>query len=77
MIADCRNGKIDRIITKSISRLTRNNIDCLNYDRELKVLGISIIFEKEELIHWRAAERYCLKFEKSTVEQVLIMEYYN
>lgn len=47
MIADCRNGKIDRIITKSISRFARNTLDCLNYVRELKALGIGINFEKE------------------------------
>ena len=46
MIADCRAGKIDLIITKSISRFARNTLDCLNYVRELKDLGIGIIFEK-------------------------------
>ena len=35
MIADCRSGKIDIIITKSISRFARNTLDCLNYVREL------------------------------------------
>jgi DNA invertase Pin-like site-specific DNA recombinase len=35
MIADCRAGKIDKIITKSISRFARNTLDCLNYVREL------------------------------------------
>ncbi|MDO4300082.1 MAG: recombinase family protein [Clostridia bacterium] len=47
MIVDCRNGKIDMIITKSISRFARNTLDCLNYVRELKSFGIGIIFEKE------------------------------
>ena len=49
MIADCRDGKIDLIITKSISRFARNTLDCLNYVRELKELGIGIIFEKENI----------------------------
>lgn len=49
MIADCRAKKIDRIITKSISRFARNTLDCLNYVRELKELGIGIIFEKENI----------------------------
>lgn len=49
MIADCRAGKIDRIITKSISRFARNTLDCLNYVRELKALGIGITFEKENI----------------------------
>lgn len=48
MIADCRAGKIDMIITKSISRFARNTLDCLNYVRELKDLGIGIIFEKKD-----------------------------
>ena len=38
MVADCRAGKIDRIITKSISRFARNTLDCLNYVRELKTM---------------------------------------
>ena len=49
MIADCRAGKIDMIITKSISRFARNTLNCLNYVRELKDLGIGIIFEKENI----------------------------
>lgn len=47
MIGDCRKGKIDMIVTKSVSRFSRNNLDCLMYVRELKQLGIPIIFEKE------------------------------
>ena len=47
MIEDCRKGKIDMIITKSVSRFSRNNLDCLLYVRELKEMGIPIIFEKE------------------------------
>ena len=49
MIADCRAGKIDMIITKSISGFARNTLDCLNYVRELKDLEIGIIFEKENI----------------------------
>ena len=49
MIMDCRAGKIDRIITKSISRFARNTLDCLNYVRELKGLGIGVTFEKEAI----------------------------
>ena len=47
MIEDCRKGKIDMIVTKSVSRFSRNSLDCLMYVRELKQLGIPIIFEKE------------------------------
>lgn len=49
MIKDCRKGKIDRIYTKSISRFARNTRDCLKNVRELKSLGITIFFEKENI----------------------------
>ena len=49
MIADCEAGKIDLIITKSISRFARNTQDCLNYSRRLKDLGIGVQFEKENI----------------------------
>jgi site-specific DNA recombinase len=49
MIDDCKKGKIDMIITKSISRFARNTLDCLNYVRQLKELGIGILFEKENI----------------------------
>lgn len=49
MIRQCRKGNIDLVITKSVSRFARNTVDCLNYVRELKALGIPIIFEKEGL----------------------------
>lgn len=49
MIADCEAGKIDLVMTKSISRFARNTQDCLFYTRKLKNLGIGIIFEKENI----------------------------
>jgi site-specific DNA recombinase len=49
MIEDCKAGKIDLIITKSISRFARNTLDCLNYVRMLKDLRIGVIFEKENI----------------------------
>jgi len=49
MIRDCEEGKIDLIITKSISRFARNTLDCLNYIRKLKSMNIPIIFEKESI----------------------------
>jgi len=49
MIEDCKTGKIDMIITKSISRFSRNTLDCLNFVRLLKDLGIGVIFEKENI----------------------------
>lgn len=49
MIRKCRQGKIDLVLCKSISRFARNTVDCLRYIRELKSLGIGVIFEKENI----------------------------
>ena len=49
MIDDCEDGKIEFIITKSISRFARNTTDCLEMVRSLTDLGISIYFEKENI----------------------------
>ena len=49
MIQDARAGKIDLILTKSISRFSRNTVDCLKYTRELKGLNIAVFFEKENI----------------------------
>ncbi len=49
MLADCRKGKIDKILVKSISRFARNTRDCLATLRELSSLGVSVQFEKENI----------------------------
>lgn len=49
MIRLCRQKKIDLILCKSASRFARNTVDCLEHIRELKALGIGVIFEKEGL----------------------------
>ena len=49
LLNDCRAGKIDMIITKSISRFARNTLDLLSVIRELKDLGINVYFEKENI----------------------------
>lgn len=49
MIRLCKKRKIDLVLTKSISRFARNTVDCLNYIRVLKELGIAVIFEKENI----------------------------
>ena len=49
LLADCRRGLIDRVLVKSISRFARNTKECLEVIRELKSLGISICFEKENI----------------------------
>ena len=49
MLADCEAGKIDIILTKSISRFARNTVDLLETVRHLKDLGIEVRFEKEHI----------------------------
>ena len=49
MISDALSGKIDLIITKSISRFARNTLDTISYVRKLKDKGIEVFFEKENL----------------------------
>ena len=49
MLADCEKGKIDIILTKSISRFARNTVDLLETVRHLKSLGIEVRFEKENI----------------------------
>jgi len=50
MIKDAIDGKIDLIITKSISRFARNTLDTISYVRKLKDSGIEVFFEKENLL---------------------------
>ncbi len=47
MIRLCKRGKVDRIITKSISRFARNTVDCLKYTRMLKEIGVDVYFEEQ------------------------------
>ncbi|MDO4976344.1 MAG: recombinase family protein [Eubacteriales bacterium] len=49
MIQDCLDGKIDMILTKSISRFARNTVDTLSYVRMLKDRQIGVVFEKENI----------------------------
>lgn len=49
MIRDCQNGRIDYIITKSVSRFARNTVECLEYVRSLKAQGIGIFFEEQNI----------------------------
>ena len=49
MIRRCRQGKIDVVMVKSISRFARNTLDCIKYIRALKTLGVAVIFEKENI----------------------------
>lgn len=49
MIKDCEKGKIDMILTKSVSRFARNIVDSLQFVRMLKSMGIAIYFEEENI----------------------------
>lgn len=49
MIAACKRGKIDTILTKSLSRFARNTVDCLDTIRMLRARGIGVILEKENI----------------------------
>ncbi|MCX7749147.1 MAG: recombinase family protein [Clostridia bacterium] len=49
LLTDCRDGKIDMVITKSISRFARNTVTMLEAVRELKNLNVDVFFEKENI----------------------------
>lgn len=69
MIEDCMVGKIDMVITKSISRFARNTIDCLKYVRQLKEKNIAIIFEKENINTLEASGELLLTIMASLAQQ--------
>ena len=49
MIRQCRKGKIDMIFAKSVSRFARNTVDTLSYTRELRSMGIPVLFEEQNI----------------------------
>ena len=49
MIDDCRAGRINKILVKSVSRFARNTVDALNYIRELRDMNVSVQFESENI----------------------------
>ena len=55
LLADCRSGKVDMVITKSISRFARNTVTLLETVRELKNMGVDVFFE-EQNIHSLSAD---------------------
>jgi DNA invertase Pin-like site-specific DNA recombinase len=69
MIRDCRKGKIDRILTKSISRFSRNTRECLQIIRELKAIGVTIYFEKEHLDTAEITDEMLLTFFSGNAQQ--------
>ena len=49
LLTDCRSGKVDMVITKSISRFARNTVTLLETVRELKTLGVDVFFEEQNI----------------------------
>lgn len=49
LLSDCRAGKIDLILTKSISRFARNTVTLLETVRELKLMGVDVYFEEQNI----------------------------
>ena len=49
LMDQCLKGKVDMIITKSISRFARNTVDCISWVRKLKEKNVAVYFEKENL----------------------------
>ena len=69
MIADCEAGKIDIILTKSISRFARNTVDLLSTVRHLKDLGVEVRFEREHVNTFTADGEVMLSILASFAEQ--------
>jgi len=47
LLSDCRKGRVDKILVKSISRFARNTVNCLKIIRELKAIGVGVCFEEQ------------------------------
>lgn len=71
MVTDAENKKFDLINTKSISRFARNASDCLETVRKLKLLGINIFFEKENINTLNAESELMLSILSSVAEEEL------
>ena len=69
LIQDCENGRIDYVVTKSISRLARNTVDSLNVIRTLKKLNIPIYFEKENINTLEAAGKLMITVLSSLTQE--------
>lgn len=68
LLKDCEDGKIDLILTKSISRFARNTTECLQMVRRLSELGVTIIFEKENIDTSRMDNEFLLTVLASMAE---------
>ncbi len=69
LLSDCDNGRIDRVLTKYISRFSRNTTDCLVMVRRLSRLNISIYFERENINTLEASGELLLTIMASLAQQ--------
>jgi len=72
MVKDAEDKKIDLIITKSISRFARNTADCLKTVRKLKLIGVGVYFEKENINSLNAESELMLTILSSIAEEELV-----
>ena len=49
LLSDCRRGRVDKVLVKSVSRFARNTRDCLETVRELKSIGVGVCFEEQHI----------------------------
>lgn len=69
MIGDALDGKIDLIITKSLSRFARNTVDTLNTIRQLKEHGIEVFFERENILTMDSTGEFLITLLASFAEE--------
>lgn len=71
MIDDCKNGKIDMIITKSVSRFARNIVDCISIVRELGTLNppVGVFFETEHIFTLKDDSEMGLSFQATMAQE--------
>ena len=71
MIADCKAGKIDMIITKSVSRFARNIVDCIGLTRELAALqpAVGVFFEMECIFSLKDDSQMALAFQATMAQE--------
>ena len=71
LINDCKNGKIDRVLTKSVSRFARNTVDSIMYARLLKENGEYVIVEDEAEVVKQVFKNYLSGVAKKTIADML------
>ena len=77
MVADAVDGKIDLIITKSLSRFARNTVDALMTIRKLKAEGVGVFFRKEDINTLDSKGEFMLTLMSSFAEEGSCVNFYN